>query len=428
MAIAATAIAAAPVGARAETEAIGLDAAIAGARVHAPALLAERGRQGAADADRSAATGALLPRIQASGTLTWLDDGRIGALGPVPLYDQEALAILRARQVLFDWRAFAARRSAGRSADAADAAVATAEAESVFAATAGWVRLAQAEELEKSTAAALARARVFEEMSAAFAGAGRGTKLDPLRARTARLEAERAALAALEAVPAVAARLGQVIGRPDAARLRTDGRWPALAAPPASGAAALERVRRTNPDLARLDALVAAASSSAAGARATWLPELAAVGTYGWRERSTPAFGLTPRADANAIEWTAGVTAEWTLFEGGAGRASTARADARVAELVAIRSGLALQLEADVQEALGAWRSAAAGLDAARQGVAAATEARAASAALFAEGRATSLDVLAADADLQRAEGAATGALGDLVVARARAVRIGATE
>jgi OMF family outer membrane factor len=416
------------VGARAETEAIGLDSAVATARVHAPALLAERGRQGAADADRSAATGALLPRIQASGSLTWLDDGRLGAVGPVPLYDQEALATLRARQVLFDWRAFSARRSAGRSADAADAAVATAEAESVFAATAGWVRLAQAEELEKSSAAALARARAFEEMSAAFAGAGRGTKLDPLRARTARLEAERAALAAREAVPAAAARLGQVIGRPDAARLRTDGRWPTLPAPPTSGAAALERVRHSSPDLARLDALVAAARSNAAGARATWLPELAAVGTYGWRERTTPAFGSAPRADAGAGEWSAGVTAEWTLFEGGAGRASTARADARVAELEAIRSGLALQLEADVQEALGAWRSAAAGLDAARHGVAAATEARAASAALFAEGRATSLDVLAAEADLQRAEGAATGALGDLIVAHARAVRIGAAE
>lgn len=431
IALAALLLAAAPVGPRAAddaagTQTIGLDAAVGSARARAPALQAERGRQGAAEADRAATTGALLPRIQASGAITWLDEGRLGAVGPAPLYDREALATLRARQLLFDWRALSARRAAGFSVDAADAAVSTAEADAVFAATAGWVRLAQAEELEKTTAAALARARAFEETSAAFAAAGRGTKIDPLRARAARLEAERAAIAARESVPALASRLGQAIGRPDAARLRTDGRWPAAAAPPADDAAPLARVRAANQDLVRLDALLAAARASAAGARSTWLPELAAVGTYGWRERSTPGAGPTSATTAGADEWTAGVTAEWTLFEGGAGRAAASRADARVVELDALRDGLALQLEADAREALATWRSASAGLDAARQGAAVATEARAAAAALFAEGRATALDVLAAEADLARAEAAATGALGDLIVARARAVRIGA--
>ncbi|MGB8931605.1 MAG: TolC family protein, partial [Anaeromyxobacteraceae bacterium] len=59
-------------------------------------------------------------------------------------------------------------------------------------------------------------------------------------------------------------------------------------------------------------------------------------------------------------------------------------------------------------------------------GLAAANEARDAATALFRSGRATSVDVLAAEADLQRAEAAVIGALGDLVTARARAARLGA--
>jgi outer membrane protein TolC len=398
------------------TAKIGLDAAVEAARAAAPALLAERQRLGAAEADRAAATGALLPRVQASGSWTWLDDGRLGATGPLPLYTEERLAALRARQVLFDWRAFSGRLAAGRAADAAGAAVAAAEGDAVLVATIGWVRLAQAEELARVAAAALARARAFEEMSAAFATAGRGSNLDPLRARSSRLEAERAALAAREAVPVAGARLGQVIGRGEGAALRTDGRWPDAVAPPSDDGALLARALRASPDLARVDALASAARATASGARATWLPEVAAVGTWGWRERDV---------GGSADEWTAGVTLDWTLFEGGAGRAGTARADARLGELEAARRGLQLQLEGDVQEALAAWRTAAAGLAAAREGLAAASEARDTATALFRSGRATSVDVLAAEADLQRAEAAVIGALGDLVTARARATRLG---
>ncbi len=396
---------------------IGLDAAVAAARAAAPALLAERQRLVAAEADRSAATGALLPRVQASGSLTWLDEERVGAAGPVPLFAEERVATLRGRQVLFDWRAFAGRVAAGRAVDAAEAAAGGAEADSILVATIGWVRLAQAEELARVTSAALARARAFEETSAAFATAGRGSSLDPLRARSGRLEAERAALAAREAVPVAGARLGQVIGRGEGAALRTDGRWPEPVAPPSADGELLVRAQRASPDLARLDALVSAARASRSAARGTWLPELAAVGTYGWRERDV---------GGGADEWTAGVTLDWTLFEGGAGRAATARADARLAELEAARRGLQLQLEGDVQEALAAWRTAAAGLEAARQGAIAATEARDTATALFRSGRATSVDVLAAEADLQRADAAVIGALGDLVTARARVIRLGA--
>lgn len=429
-ALAALAAAALPAPARpAEgTTAIGLDAAVAEARAKAPSLLAERERRAAAEADRAAATGLLLPRLTASGSLTWLDDERLGATPGQPLYDRESAATLRARQVLFDWRGFAGRVAAGRTADAAGAAVTSAEGDAVLAATVGWVRLAQAEELARVTEAALARARAFEEMSAAFAEAGRGSKIDPLRARSSRLEAERAALAAREAVPVAGARLGQVLGRGGGAVLRSDGRWPETSPTPATEEAALTRAREASTDLARLDALVEAARATARASRATWLPEVAAVGTYGWRERSTAPVGAADRTTADAREWTAGVTLDWTLFEGGAGRAATARADARLAELEATREGLRLQIEGDVREALAAWRTAAAGLEAARQSAAAASEAREAASALFRSGRATSLDVLAAEADLQRADSGVVGALGDLVTARARAVRLGAIE
>jgi outer membrane protein TolC len=326
--------------------------------------------------------------------------------------------------VLFDWRAFAGRLAAGRAEDAAVAAVAAADADAADSATIAWVRLAQAEEVERSAAKALARARAFEETTAAFAEAGRGSSIDPLRARSGRLEAERAAIAAREAVPVAGARLGQAIGRGDASRLRSNGRWPedGLAAP--EDDAALERARRASPDLARLDALVAAARASASGARATWLPEIAAVGTLGWRERSTAPTGAMDRMTVSHDEWTAGVTLDWTLFEGGAGAAAAAKADARREELEALRGGVLLQLEGDVREALASWRTAAAGLDAARQALATATEAREAVNALFRGGRATALDVLGAEADLLRAESGVVAAQGDLVIARARMARI----
>ena len=87
-------ILAAPARAAEGTTAIGLDAAVAEARAKAPSLLAERERRAAAQADRAAATGLLLPRLTASGSWTVLDDDRLGATPGQPLYDRETAATL----------------------------------------------------------------------------------------------------------------------------------------------------------------------------------------------------------------------------------------------------------------------------------------------------------------------------------------------
>ena len=92
------------------------------------------------------------------------------------------------------------------------------------------------------------------------------------------------------------------------------------------------------------------------------------------------------------------------------------------------RRSLALDLSAQVYDALAAWRVALSDARAAARLVETGSEAVAAAEALYRSGKVTALDVLTAQSDLARAEGAKVSAATAYALARAQLARLtGAT-
>lgn len=418
------ALAAAP-GAPAGARALTLEESLALAAERSPSSLADRERLAQAEADDQVARAALLPRVSGSAYMVELNEDRLSPLGAAPpgaapaLYGEEAFAGLRGKWVVFDGlRGWNAHAAAERGIDAARAAVSLGAADVRLAVTQAFYRLLAAQALTVVAEGAAARQRAFEELAVALADAGRGSRVDPLRARAQRLDAERALVAAREGERAAGAQLRRAVGLDGREPVRASGALPEPAPPPddAAEAALAGRLHASSPDLARLDLQLAQARAARRAAHGTWFPELSIQGTYGWRARDV---------GGNGVEWTAGAYAEWPLLEGGAGKGAADRAAARVRELEAGRRALALAIEGDLQEALAAWRSAWAAAASTAESAEASRAALEAATALYRAGRAGALDVLSAQLDLARAEAARTQALADVAVARARAERLG---
>jgi len=402
--------------------ALTLEQGLAIAQERSPALALERARLEEASADDAIALAGLLPRVSVSAYGQRLNADRLGPLGTsahVPgatLYTEEAFAGARAKQVLFDGsRAWHAHAATERGLDAARLGVELTSADVVLGVTQAFVRLAVAQEIARVAGDAVERQRAFEDLARALAEAGRGSKVDPLRARAQRLDAERALVAAHEAEAAAAAQLRRSMGDDPGDPVRAAGALPEPMAAPDDERALVASALAGSKDLVRVERQTAQASASAIAAAATWFPEISVQGTYGWRGRDV---------GGRAPEWSAGAFLEWPIFEGGAGHGAADKARARVAQAEAARSALELQIEADVREALAGWRSAFAAAASTAESVVVSGEALAAAEALYRAGRATALDVLTAQVELARSEASRTQALGDVVVARARVERL----
>jgi len=412
----------------ADTRALTLEESLAAAAERSPATLAERERLAQAVADDAIVRAALLPRVSGSAYAVELSADRLSPLGGVPisaaqaLYTREAFAGVRGKWVLFDGlRGWNAHAAAERGIDAARAAVSLTAADVRLAVTQAFYRLLEAQELTVVAEGAVARQRAFEELAVALADAGRGSRVDPLRARAQRLDAERALVAAREAESVAGVQLRRSIGVDVPERLRARGGFPDPAPPPDENAETLlaSRALESSADLGRLDLLIAQARATRRAAHGTWFPELSLQGGYGWRARDV---------GGNGVEWTGGAYAEWPLFEGGAGKGAADRAAARARELEANRRALSLAIEADLREALAGWRSAFAAAGSTGESADASRAALEVATALYRLGRVGALDVLSAQLDLARAEAARTQALADVAVGRARVERLAGGE
>lgn len=412
--------------AAAEARELTLADAIAAARARSPAVGLEAARLAEAEADATTASAGLWPRLSASASYVQQNSDRQSPLGGMSLpggatpilYTEETFVGARAKQVVFDGLRSWQSRAAGRHGVAAGrAAVAASEADAALGATVAFTRLLAAQQLRDVATASLERQRAFAELTRARASAGKSSELDAMKATAQRFDAERALVAAREAEASAAAELARVIGEEDDAPLVAvgsldDGSGEPPPAPGAIVARALER----DPDVARVRAQLAQAEASAWASRGGYLPELSVQGTYGYRKRDV---------GGDAPEWTAGVYAEWSLFEGFANGAAVDKHEARARGLRETERALRLQLAAEAAQAVAASRGAMAAIAAAGEGARVAREALAAAEALYQLGRATGLDVLTAQADVVRAEASLVQARADRVVARARVARLG---
>jgi len=399
-----------------------LDQALAVAREHSPSLAMARARLDQAQADVLTAQSALLPKVSGGAWYNRLAPDRLGPNGMEPpagassLFASEAFAGVRAKQVVFDGlRGWALRRSAQSGVEAEQAGLEAAGADLDYAVVQTFVHLLEAQQLVDVARQALERQRAFEQLADGRAREGRGFRLDLLRATAQRLDAERGVSASEGTRAATEAQLRRLLGTPDPASLRAAGPLPDAVSPAPAEDGVVEAALRSNPDHRRLELMVRQAQAAASAAAGSRYPELSLQGAAGYRVHDV---------GGSAPEWNAGVFLEWSLFDGGATVGQVRKADARVRELREAVRALALQLRADVREALAAWEVASSAVRSATAAAEASREADAQATALFEQGRATALDALTARADVTRAEAARVRALSDVRLARARVERI----
>lgn len=409
----------APGHARAE-EPLTLEQSIAIGLQRAPLVGVELERLREAEADYLVARAALFPRLSASAYYERLGGDRLtGSASPV--YDREAFAGVRLTHIVFDgFGSWATRRAARHGIEAQRVEIEAARADVVYLVTAAFARVIETEELVKVAEGALARQQAFEGLADAQLRLGRGTRLDVLRASSQRVEAERSLVAAREAHALAVVLLGKVMGLDPRAPVSVTGSLPAAVEPPPTEAALLEAALAGNPELRKIGPLTEQAAAGVSAARGAYYPALSIQASAGYRDRGDLGSGT---------DWVGGVFLEWPFFEGGLRRGQVAKAEARARGVRESARALTLEVEAEVRDALAAWRVALASVASADKQLEANREAALAASAVYEAGRASALDVLTAEAELTRAEAGRIQALGEYAVARARVRRVtGATD
>ncbi len=403
---------------------LSLERAIALAHERSPIVALERQRLAEAQADYQSAAAGVLPRVALSAYHNRLNDDRLSPSGsglPISLFSRENFAGVQARQLLFDGgRARALQSAATRGIETQTIAIEASREDATLQVAQSYARALESSALVNVASESLHRQDEFVKLAEVLFRAGRATRLDGLRAEAQREDARRTLERAREAEKLSLVVLRRAIALPADEPIRLTDPLPDSFPAPRADAALARLAIDHNSELKRLVQQIEQAGENRTAARATRWPELSLQGTYGNRSRDI---------GGSAPEWTVGLFANWTLYDGGAIDGQVAKSQARVAQLEDSRRALTLALEADVRDAASAWRTAMADAAAAERLLAANRESLKAALALYQTGKATALDVLSAQSDVVRAEGALAQARSAYAIARARAMRLtGATE
>jgi outer membrane protein len=162
---------------------------------------------------------------------------------------------------------------------------------------------------------------------------------------------------------------------------------------------ALAAAQANRPELQRLDRLQAAAEQNVKANRSGYLPEIDLVGGYNW-VRGTTLIGWDSRREG----WTAGLQAQWSIFDGRAtqGRVIQARSQAEQARLILAEA--ALGIEVQVRQAYSSLLEAWELLQASGKTVEQALEALRLANVRYGAGTATQLDVLTSQVAVTQAK------------------------
>lgn len=161
--------------------------------------------------------------------------------------------------------------------------------------------------------------------------------------------------------------------------------------------AAFDAAHANRPDLQRVAKLYEARQEGITGARAGYLPTVAAFG--GWTLRKGP----TNRFNDSPDGWLGGIQTQWNIFDGRAtaGRVAQARSQAEQARLGLTELRLAADVE--VRRAFSQWQEATELAETSQKVVEQATEAVRLANARYSAGTSTQLDVLQAQVELTTA-------------------------
>ena len=247
---------------------------------------------------------------------------------------------------------------------------------------------------------------------------GNTSRADVLRVDSAVASAE-AALAEAGAQRATAeARLRTLLHLPEAEPLSTrDGVSAPLGLIAQNEAEWLSEAYRTRAELHGLDAAESSARAQAGVARAAYVPT---AGVFANATYANPNPRYFPPEAAWHATWAVGVSITWTQTDIAGAQAGATEADARGDALAAQRNALRDALAVEVLQHLESVRAAEAKIAATEKQLESASEAYRVTRSLYANARATTSNVLDAEADLARARLAWVNARVDARVARAR--------
>lgn len=383
-----------------------------------PNLGAASARSSEAEADYAIAAAGLLPRVAANASVSQFNEGRLGPLNSSSsaLYTRESFGGVTGRQLLFDGGKTSASKSAAqRGVEAGRMGFQATREETVYRVSQAFSRALDARDTVSVAASALKRQQAFEALTADFFKAGKTTRLDLLKAEAARLDAERVLANTREAEKMSVVALAQAIGLRPGLAFSIEGALPGRFEAPSPDDEMLHIATARNPDLQQAQAQVAQAEESLRSAQAARTPELALLGSYGYRERDI---------GGSAPEWIVGLAGTWTLYDGGALPAQSEKARARLSQARAAERSVDLEVQTLLKDALRAWRTALNDARASAKLVEANSESLKAAEVLYRSGKATALDVLTAQADLAKAEGDQVHAAANYAVARYAVARL----
>lgn len=243
-------------------------------------------------------------------------------------------------------------------------------------------------------------ARSTLELTKTRLNAGLATTLDVARAEAQLASTESLLPEARRAARAAVHRLGILLGEEPsalAAELETEG---AIPSPPARIAAGLPSdLLARRPDVRRAERKLAAATARVGVATADLYPKFSLLGSLG-----AESIDLSDLSESSSRLWSAGLTSQWSLFDGGRRKAALSVAGAQAEQaLISYERTFLLALE-EVENALQAYarewerrKSLEAAVVASGTSVELAGD-------LYRKGLADFLDVLAAERDLYEAQ------------------------
>lgn len=383
-----------------------------------PNLGAASARSSEAEADYAIAAAGLLPSVAANASVNRLNEDRLslGSASSSALYTRESFGGVTGRQLLFDGGKTSASKSAAqRGVEAGRMGFQVVREETIYQVSQAFSRALDARDTVRVAASALDRQKAFEALTADFFKAGKTTHLDVLKAEAARLDAERVLANAQETEKMSVVSLAQAIGLRSGLTFSVEGELPGRFEEPSPDDEMLRAAAAHNPDIKQAQLQVAQAQDSLHSAQAARKPEIALLGSYGHRDRDI---------GGSAPEWTVGLVGTWALYDGGALPAQSGKSRARLNQAREAKRSVELGMQTLMKDALRAWRTALNDARASTKLVEANSESLKAAEVLYRSGKATALDVLTAQADLSRAEGAQVHAAADYAVARYAAVRL----
>jgi outer membrane protein TolC len=217
------------------------------------------------------------------------------------------------------------------------------------------------------------------------------------------------------------AQLAYLIGAPSGTPIVAVAALDAPSTRPADGMDALQAAaRRQRPERAALDTRLTAAGERTRAARAGTLPTVAVGGGVDFARPNPRIF---PRVREWNGSWDASVNVNWLLFDGGRARADIAEATAATRVVQERLAEFDATLDLELRQRASELVSSRAAIEAAEDGVRAATEAGRVVGDRFAAGVATSTDVLDAQVALLQAQVDRTQAVAAARLAEARLAR-----